>query len=179
MKNLVIIITLSRIALAPIIFYLSVFSKAYFFSLFFFILAALTDYLDGKLARKYSVTSRLGAFLDPIADKLLLVFALLSLVIIAKNPFIGLISSIILSREIWIAGLREYASTENISDATKVSFLGKLKTTVQFIAITMFYYGFHADEALIIFLASFVLFLALLLGLQSAFYYTKNVFKSK
>lgn len=178
MKNLVLIITLSRIVLAPLIFYSSVYLEAYFFALNIFFLAALTDYLDGKLARSYGVTSRLGAILDPIADKLLLVFALFSVVLVTLNTFVGVMSAIILAREFWIAGLREYASTEDMADATKVTFIAKLKTSVQFIAIAMFYFGFYTDAALIVFLASFVLFLALLLGLQSAFEYTKNVFQS-
>jgi len=176
MKKLVLAITLTRIFLGPIIFLLSVFIEAYFLSLLLFFLAALTDYLDGKLARTYKVTSRFGAMLDPIADKLLLVFALLSILLITNNSFIGLMVAIILAREIWIAGLREYASEQNNSHATTVTFLAKSKTSVQFIAITMYYFGFSTNQAIIIFLASFVLFLALLLGLQTATSYTKNVF---
>ena len=177
MKNLVLTFTLSRIAFGPLIFYLSVFLESYFISLIVFILAALTDYLDGKLARAYGVTSKLGAILDPIADKLLLIFALLSIIHMTHNPFLGLISALILAREMWISGLREYASFKNLTDATKVTLLAKVKTSVQFIAISMFYFGFYIDEALIIFLASFVLFLALLLSLKSAVNYTLKVFK--
>ena len=176
MKKLVLAITLTRIFLGPIIFLLSVFIEAYFLSLLLFFLAALTDYLDGKLARTYKVTSRLGAILDPIADKLLLVFALLSILLITNDPFIGFMIAIILAREIWIAGLREYAVEQNNAEATTVTFLAKSKTSVQFIAITMYYFGFSTNQAIIIFLASFVLFLALLLGLQTATSYTKNVF---
>ena len=175
MKKIVLALTLSRIALGPLIFYLSVFSKIYFLALIIFFFAALTDYLDGKLARTYSVTSKFGALLDPIADKLLLVFSLLSIVLITKDSFVGLISALILARELWIAGLREFASKENIADATKVTLLAKSKTTFQFIAIAMFYFGFYAEKALITFLASFVLFAALLLGVQSAVHYTLKV----
>ena len=176
MKNLVLAITLSRIFLGPIIFLLSVFFHAYFSALLLFFLAALTDYFDGKLARTYKVTSKLGAILDPIADKLLLVFALLSILLITNDLYIGFMVAIILAREIWISGLREYAIESNNADATTVTFLAKFKTSVQFIAITMYYISFSSDQAIITFLASFVLFLALLLGLQSATNYTKNVF---
>ena len=179
MKNLVLAITLSRIFLGPIIFLLAVFIQAYFLALLLFFLAALTDYLDGKLARTYKVTSRLGAILDPIADKLLLVFALLSILLITNDPFIGFMVAIILAREIWIAGLREYAVEQNNADATMVTFLAKSKTSAQFVAITMYYLGLANDQAIIIFLASFVLFLALLLGLQTATRYTKNVFNKE
>lgn len=179
MKNIVLIITLSRIFIGPIIFFLSVFIQAYFLCLFLFVLAALTDYFDGKLARAYKVTSSSGAMLDPIADKLLLVFTLLSVLLITNDSYVGLMAAIILAREIWVAGLREYAGAHDKPDATKVTFLAKTKTSIQFIAIAMFYIGFYADQALIIFIASFVLFLALLFGLQSAFNYTLRVFRSE
>jgi CDP-diacylglycerol--glycerol-3-phosphate 3-phosphatidyltransferase len=177
MKSVVLGITLSRVILGPIIFIFVLFFEMYLTGLLLFFLAAITDYLDGKLARTFSVTSALGAVLDPIADKLLLIFALLTIVLVTIDPVVGLLSSCMLAREIWIAGLREFASMEGKSNATKVTFLAKSKTFTQFVAIAMFYFGFYTDQALIIFLAKFVLLVALLLGLQTATTYTQNVFK--
>jgi len=177
MKNIVLGITLSRVLLGPIIFIFVLFFEMYLTGLLLFFLAAITDYLDGKLARTYAVTSALGAVLDPIADKLLLIFALLTIVLVTGDPIAGLLASFMLAREVWIAGLREFASMEGKSNATKVTLLAKSKTFTQFVAIVMFYFGFYADQALIIFLAKFVLLVALLLGLQSALTYTQNVFK--
>ena len=177
MKNIVFGITLSRVLLGPIIFISVVFFEMYLTGLLLFFLAAITDYLDGKLARIFAVTSALGAVLDPIADKLLLIFALLTIVLVTIDPAVGLLSSFMLAREIWIAGLREFASMEGKSNATKVTFLAKSKTFTQFVAIAMFYFGFYTDQALIIFLAKFFLLVALLLGLQTAITYTQNVFK--
>ena len=177
MKNIVLGITLSRVLLGPIIFIFVLFFEMYLTGLLLFFLAAITDYLDGKLARTYAVTSALGAVLDPIADKLLLIFALLTLVLVTSDPVVGLLSSFMLAREVWIAGLREFASMEGKSNATKVTLLAKSKTFTQFVAIAMFYFGFYTDQALIIFLAKFVLLVGLLLGLQTAITYTQNVFK--
>ena len=144
--------------------------------LFIFIVASFTDFLDGKLARSYNVESSLGATLDPIADKILVLFALFSITLVTKDPFIGAMSAIILAREFWVSALREHAAHLSIQEATKVTFLAKTKTTVQFLAIAMFFIGFGTDSALVIFLGSFMLFLALLVTLKTAIDYSKKVF---
>ena len=138
--------------------------------------ASFSDFLDGKLARSYSVESSFGATLDPIADMILVMFALFTITLITKDPFVGGMSAVILAREFWVSALRELAAQHSISEATKVTFLAKAKTAVQFFAITMFFLGFGIDSALIIFLGSFMLFLALLITLKTALDYSRKVF---
>src|SRR3990167_755174 len=104
------IVTLSRVFLIPIfiiIFYLPV-SWCYVGSALIFALAALTDWLDGYLARRLSQTSAFGAFLDPVADKLLVAFALVLIVGHRHIPALALPAAIIVGREIMISALREW-----------------------------------------------------------------------
>ncbi len=176
MRTFVLLLTLFRILAGPVIFLLVIFLDAYYFSLAFFLFASFSDYLDGKLARLFNVESSLGALLDPIADKILVLFALIAITLKTNDPFIALMSAMILGREFWISALREYAAQNSISDATKVLFLSKIKTSVQFLSIFMFFTGFAIDNAFISFLASFLLFLALLLTFKTAIDYSKKVF---
>ena len=98
-----------------------------------FVLFALTDWLDGYLARKLNQTSKFGAFLDPVADKFLVSACLLILVDLGRTPaYIGLI---IIGREIAISALREWMAIIGASNSVAVNVIGKLKTTVQMIAI--------------------------------------------
>lgn len=170
-------LTFSRILVGPIILFISVFLEMYFIALFIFLFAALTDFLDGKLARDYRVESDIGALLDPIADKFLLLFSLITIILITNDIYIGFMSSLMLGREIWIAGLREFAAKNSKDYATKVSPLAKVKTSFQFISISMFFIGFGFQLALVIFLASFLLFLSLLISIKSAVGYTQKVFQ--
>lgn len=141
--NLPTALTLSRIAVIPvfiIVFYLPV-RWANDVCTTLFVLAAITDWLDGYIARKYSLTSRFGAFLDPVADKLMVTVALMLL--ISRNPteysniFLVIPSVIIVGREITISALREWMAEAGESAKVAVSYIGKIKTTVQLIAIPM------------------------------------------
>ncbi len=96
-----------------------------------FVLASITDFFDGYLARKWNATSRLGTMLDPIADKLLVALMLLYLIVAGHAPLLPI--AVILLREIYIAGLREYLALNAIP--LPVSKGGKLKTTVQMLAV--------------------------------------------
>ena len=116
--------------------------------------------------------------MDPIADKFLLLFSLIAITLITNDIYVGFMSSIILGREIWIAGLREFAVKHSKEYATKVSSLAKLKTSIQFISISMFFISFAFNYALVTFLASFLLFLSLLISIKSALSYTKEVFQN-
>jgi CDP-diacylglycerol--glycerol-3-phosphate 3-phosphatidyltransferase len=171
-------LTFSRIIAGPIILFASIFLEMYFTALVLFLFAALTDFLDGKLARDFRVESNVGALLDPIADKFLLLFSLIAIILITNDIYVGCMSSIILGREIWIAGLREFAAKHSKEYATNVSSLAKLKTSIQFISISMFFISFVFNYALITFLASFLLFLSLLISIKSALSYTKEVFQN-
>ena len=142
MRNLVMLLTYFRVISGPIIFLLSVFLELYFFSFLLFVFSAITDFLDGFLARKFNATSSFGAFLDPVADKLLLCSAIISIILITNDYFIGLIGMFLLLREYWVAGLREYNALNNIQSASKVSYLAKVKTSIQFISISSFYLSF-------------------------------------
>lgn len=100
-----------------------------------FALAAITDWLDGYLARRWNQTSAFGAFLDPVADKLMVAAALIVLVDLSRaNVYVALI---IIGREIAISALREWMARIGKDRSVAVSFVGKLKTTVQMVAILL------------------------------------------
>ena len=125
------IITLFRIALIPlfvVVFYLP-FAWANLASAAIFALASISDWVDGYLARMLKQESVFGAFLDPVADKLMVVVAII--LIVQTNPtiYIALPSIIIVAREISISALREWMAELRKSAAVKVSFIGKAKTT--------------------------------------------------
>ena len=130
------ILTFFRIISAPIlvVVLMSTEFKMVLAGLAIFIISSLTDFLDGYLARSFNQSSKLGKILDPIADKLLVTCALLSLV---SNNIIHeiniLAATFIIIREIFISGLREYARGNSLT----VSFLAKVKTFTQFIAIIL------------------------------------------
>ncbi|MDR3393529.1 MAG: CDP-diacylglycerol--glycerol-3-phosphate 3-phosphatidyltransferase [Parasulfuritortus sp.] len=103
-----------------------------------FALASATDWLDGWLARKLNQTSAFGAFLDPVADKLMVAAALLVLVDLSRAGIVA--SLIIIGREIAISALREWMAHEGKSKSVAVSFVGKLKTSAQMLSILLLLY---------------------------------------
>jgi len=136
-----------------------------------FILAALTDLLDGYLARRWQQTSDFGRFLDPIADKLLVAALLLSLAATGDITDWSLIPALlILSREIFISGLREFMGGHNI--VVPVSLLAKWKTTLQLIALTFLLFG-NAGPSLLPLLGDICLWIASLLTLITGYDYFK------
>ena len=136
-------ITTSRIIMIPVfiaVFYLP-YQWAPAAATFVFWLAAITDWFDGYLARKLNQQSALGAFIDPLADKLMVVSALL--LIISKHPesnWILFSSLIIIAREIFISSLREWMSSMGKSETVAVSFFGKAKTMAQMFALLFLIY---------------------------------------
>jgi CDP-diacylglycerol--glycerol-3-phosphate 3-phosphatidyltransferase len=137
----------------------------------FFGVAAVTDWLDGYLARKLGQTSAFGAFLDPVADKLMVAAALIVLVDLGRTA--PLIAFIIIGREITISALREWMAQIGKSASVAVSFAGKLKTTVQMIAIMLLLYyqplaGFDTERW-----GTVLIWVAALLTLVSMLYYLK------
>lgn len=142
MYNLPNLLTISRIVVIPVIF-LSIYIHNYAWSLFaaiLFIIASITDYVDGYLARARNETSAFGRLLDPIADKLLVVSALL---IIVANGMVGKISYIpvviILCREVLVSGLREFLAEVKVG--MPVTRLAKWKTGFQMTALSMILVG--------------------------------------
>tara|TARA_Y100000591_G_C21486675_1_gene523095 strand:+ start:134 stop:592 length:459 start_codon:yes stop_codon:yes gene_type:complete len=151
----------------------------YFASLIIFIICSISDFLDGYLARKFNKESSLGKLLDPIADKILLCSMILSIVLITNDYFIGLMGTLILIREFWVSGLREFTAANNIQGASDVSYLAKIKTTLQFFAIGSYLFSFSYNLSLGIFISSFILFLSLLVSFKTGISYTRNVLRLK
>ncbi len=137
--NLPNIITLARILLIPVfvMLYLVPGQWTYILTAAMFGLAAFTDWLDGYLARKLNQTTPFGAFLDPVADKLIVVSALVLLMAHHANVWLTLPGLIIVGREIVISALREWMAEMNSSGRVIVGMLGKVKTTLQMIAIVV------------------------------------------
>ena len=135
--NLPNIITLARILLVPVfvVIYLWPGDGTYLIAATLFALAAATDWLDGYLARRLNQTTPFGAFLDPVADKLIVVSALTVLLAQHSTVWLTLPGLIIIGREIMISALREWMAEMNSSVTVAVSYLGKIKTSLQMIAI--------------------------------------------
>lgn len=110
-----------------------------------FIFASITDWLDGYLARRWKVESPFGAFLDPIADKIIvaatLVLLCADIYYVYDAAFLLVPAIIIISREILVSALREWMAEKGVRSAVKVSMLGKYKTTFQMLAIIALLYG--------------------------------------
>jgi CDP-diacylglycerol---glycerol-3-phosphate 3-phosphatidyltransferase len=144
--NLPNILTLLRIALIPVfvvLFYLPV-EWSHVAVTVVFAVAAWTDWLDGYLARRMKLTSAFGAFLDPVADKLMVAVALVLLVDINPTPFAGFFlaapAAIIIGREIVISALREWMAELGERAQVAVSVIGKIKTSTQMLALVLMLY---------------------------------------
>jgi CDP-diacylglycerol--glycerol-3-phosphate 3-phosphatidyltransferase len=105
-----------------------------------FALAGITDYLDGYLARRLNQTSKFGAFLDPVADKLIVSTALVLLVQGDPTIWLAIVAGIIIGREITVSALREWMSVIGARARVAVTFFGKWKTTVQIVGISLMLY---------------------------------------
>lgn len=130
-------LTLLRIVLIPVlvlVFYLP-FKWTNFAAALVFALASITDWLDGWIARRYDMFSAFGAFLDPVADKLMVAVALL--LIVQKHPTIwmALWAAVIIGREIAVSALREWMAGIGQRSRVKVAAFGKIKTIVQMVAL--------------------------------------------
>lgn len=133
------LLTLMRILLIPIfilVFYLP-FDFAHAAAAIIFAIASFTDWLDGYLARKLKLLSPFGAFLDPVADKLLVATSLLLLVGAKDINYITLPAIVIVGREIVISGLREWMSEIGKRTSIAVNYIGKLKTGLQMGALLL------------------------------------------
>lgn len=128
-------VTLLRILLIPVVIgcYYSPLPSASLWAAILFTVASLTDWLDGYLARKLGLASEFGAFIDPVADKLLIAAVLIMLV--AVYPILLVATVVIIARELLISALREWMAGKGKRDIVAVAYIGKLKTTVQMIAM--------------------------------------------
>jgi|TARA_B100001540_G_C15756140_1_gene619452 CDP-diacylglycerol--glycerol-3-phosphate 3-phosphatidyltransferase len=154
-------ITLLRILLIIPIIYLISTSKVYS-ALFLFILAGLTDYLDGYIARKTGKTSSLGALLDLLADKLLVCIVLIWCVFLSKAILLIIPTIIIISRELIISSIRQFLVEKTGENIIKVTYVAKTKTTIQMIAISFLILSpemdlwFYKTSIILIWLAALV-----------------------
>jgi cardiolipin synthase len=179
--NIPILLTWLRVALIPLVvgvFYLPEpwlsLSARGIASTAIFIVAAVTDWFDGYLARRWNETSAFGAFLDPVADKLMVTGALL--VLIEFERVNAVIAFIIIGREIAISALREWMAQIGASKSVAVSSLGKIKTTAQMIAIPMLLYGDTLFDGLVDtrIWGAWLLLIAAVLTVWSMFYYLQK-----
>jgi cardiolipin synthase (CMP-forming) len=142
------------------------------FATIIFVVAAITDWLDGYLARVLNQTSAFGAFLDPVADKLMVAAALIVLVYLGRLD--ALIAYIIIGREITISALREWMAQLGKSKSVSVSFLGKIKTASQMISIPLLLYHDRVGDSFDAHaIGTWLICIAAVLTLWSMVYYLK------
>lgn len=171
------LVTYLRLLLIPLVIlcYFSGIPHANVVATVLFAIASLSDLLDGYLARRLNLTSEFGAFLDPVADKLLVAAVLIMLV--SVYPQLMWPTLIIISREILISALREWMASRGQRNAVAVAFTGKLKTTFQLIALGALLLAGPAFPQWI-FTVGFVLLLAAaVLSLYSMFFYFSKAWK--
>jgi len=136
-------LTLLRIVLIPVfvvVFYLP-FHWANLAGCLIFTFAALTDLLDGYLARRLGQMSKLGEFLDPVADKLMVAVVLVLLVEYDPRPLLALPAAVIIGREITVSALREWMAQLGVRSKVAVSIYGKIKTIAQMVALILLIYS--------------------------------------
>ena len=173
--NFPIFLTYIRIIFAPIIVVMLLMSSedhCRFFTMITFITISLTDFFDGYYARKLNLETEFGRFLDPVADKILVVSVLITILYINSHIYIFIPVLIIVLREILISSMREWsASSKNFP--INVSFLGKLKTFIQLISISLLIYNGDIMHYNVFEIGIYGLYLAAIMSLISLFYYFK------
>ena len=177
MSTFINLLTLSRIFLAALIFVLLMSPDGYLLAFLLFLFAGITDYFDGYLARKHNAVSQLGEILDPIADKILILFILFGLAINLSSYLLGFVGAIIITREIWVGALRDLNARNGKIDATKVTFLAKIKTSVQLATLSIYLFGLAINNMLVIIIADIMLFISLFITLYTGLIYTLNSLK--
>lgn len=176
--NLPNLLTWARIVLIPLFVGIFYFEKSWvsapnqnLVATIIFVAAAITDWLDGWLARRLNQTSVFGAFLDPVADKLMVAAALIILVQLARVD--AIIALIIIGRELTVSALREWMAKIGQSRSVAVSFLGKVKTTSQMIAIPLLLYHDRVGAFSPQRVGTWLIYIAATLTLVSMVYYLK------
>lgn len=164
------ILTSFRILLIPVflaVFY-SAHENAHFYAALIFVLAAITDGLDGYIARKLEQHTKFGAFLDPVADKIMVAAALIAVVEFYGTLWITVPALIIISRELIISALREWMAEIGKRESVAVSTLGKVKTVTQMVALTGLLWS---ANAFVIGIATAAIYIAAILTLWSMYVY--------
>ncbi len=182
MLNLPNILTLIRLGLIPVFVALFYYPTplSNFYAAIVFVIAALTDLLDGFLARKLHLETKFGAFLDPVADKIIVCVALVLIVEYYSvhvndyfphiNLFVSLPAMIIVAREITVSALREWMAELGKRSSVAVSWVGKWKTTIQLISLALLIWRYNDP---IIYAALGMLFIATILTIWSMIMYLK------
>ena len=169
------LLTMARIVAIPVIvlvYYLP-FEWSYLVAAIIFAGAGITDWFDGYLARKWGQMTKLGAFLDPVADKLIVAIALVVLVEAHNTIWMVIPAAVIIGREITISALREWMAELGKRASVAVSYVGKVKTFVQMVAITGLLGSEVNLESDIVILAYVLLYIATVLTLWSMLVYLK------
>jgi len=165
-------LTLFRVALIPffvLAFYLP-FTWAPMVCAIIFVLAAITDWFDGLLARRLKQTTRFGAFLDPVADKVMVAVALVLVVDHYHNWWVALPAATMIAREIIISSLREWMAEIGKRSSVAVSWIGKVKTTAQMVSLIGLLWR---PERAVEYIAFGLLYIAAVLTFWSMFQYLK------
>ena len=173
--NLANLLTLFRIAAIPVVvisFY-SPMPHARPIAAVLFGIAAVTDFIDGWVARRYGQTSRFGEFLDPVADKLMVSIVLVMLVQAESGWFEDVIAMIIIGREITVSALREWMATIGERANVRVSVAGKVKTVLQMFGIAFMIYRNDFMGIPVYRLGFVLLVLAAIMTIWSMFFYLK------
>lgn len=170
------LLTWARILLIPLVVGIYYFpipvAEANLIATAAFIVAAVTDWFDGWLARKLGQSSAFGAFLDPVADKLMVAAALVMLVQLGRAD--AVLAFVIIGREITISALREWMASIGARKSVAVSFIGKLKTTAQMVSIPMLLYDAPLGPLDMKWIGGLLLWVAAALTLWSMGYYLRK-----
>lgn len=174
-------LTVLRILMLPgfaVLFYIPLFGINNYLLTALFVLAAITDWFDGYLARRLKLQSRFGAFLDPVADKLMVSVVLVLLVSVHPGWLLALPVAIIIGREITISALREWMA--EVGDQTKVavSIIGKIKTFAQMTAVTFLLFKEPLGSFPTLQVGYVLLYLSAGLTLWSAWFYLRAAWPS-
>ena len=166
-------LTLARIALIPVlvVMYYLEYRWSNVAATAIFVAAAATDWLDGWIARRYRQFSKFGAFLDPVADKLMVAAALILLVRLERTD--SILAMIIIGREITISALREWMAQVGARQSVAVSMVGKVKTAAQMIAISLLLYHQSIGAFDVHYVGTWLIYVAAVLTLWSMVYYLR------
>jgi len=168
-------LTLLRIIMIPVLglAFLLPPSLAHVLAAAIFGLAGITDWLDGFLARRLKQTSAFGAFLDPVADKLIVAVALVALLTFNNTPYFAVPVAVIIGREIAVSALREWMASLGRRASVAVNMMGKIKTTAQMAAILILLYGRDVAGLPLQKIGLWLLYVAAILTLYSAILYLR------
>jgi CDP-diacylglycerol---glycerol-3-phosphate 3-phosphatidyltransferase len=173
-------LTLARIVMIPIlviVFYLP-YKWTNFAAAFLFAFASITDWLDGWIARRYHQYSAFGAFLDPVADKLMVATALFLIVQSHPTRWMALWAAVIVGREIAVSALREWMAELGQRAKVAVATVGKIKTIVQMVAVTLLLYQVPFMGIPVFTIGEWMLAVAALLTLWSGYEYLRAAWPS-